>query len=74
MKKLKKDTRDFVGAGMGLGIGTAVIAGTGTHGAAVLPAFSTMGSMMSPVATGMMGFHTVRMLKKYPKGKRRRGK
>ena len=70
MKKVKKDSKRFVGAGVGLGIGTAVIAKTG-HGAAVLPAFATTGRMMRPVGTAMMGGHALRMLRKYNKKKRR---
>lgn len=69
---LESDVGGFVGAGVGLGVGTAVVAGTG-HGAAVLPAFSTMGSMMKPVGTAMMGGHALRMTKRLmPKKKKRR--
>jgi len=66
MKKIRKDVMDFVGAGVGLGIGTTIISGTG-HGATITPAFATMGSMMRPVGTAMMGGHVLRMLRKYPK-------
>ncbi len=62
-RTLRKDVGSFIGAGVGLGIGTAVIARTG-YGASVLPAFSTVGSMMRPVGTAMMGRIAIRNLKK----------
>ena len=71
MKKLRKDTRDFVKVGVGLGVGTAIVAGTG-HGGAVLPAFSTAGSMMSIVPPVVMGGTALRMLKKYPAYKKKK--
>lgn len=66
MKKLKKDITRFVGAGIGLGIGTSIVARaeTGSTGASVLPAFSMVGSMMRPVGTAMMGMHTLRIVNK----------
>jgi len=74
MRKVKKDVMDFTKVGVGLGVGTAIIAGTG-HGASVLPAFSVAGSMMKPLGVGMMGMHTLRLVDKgykpYTKKKRK---
>ena len=72
MKKLKKDITEFTKSGMTLGIGSAVVAGIPGSGA-ITGSFATMGSMMSPVATGMMGMHAIRLTKKlYKKKKKRR--
>lgn len=73
VKKLKKDVIDFTKAGVGLGIGTAVVAGM-PGGAAVTPAFATAGSMMGIVGTGMMGMHTLRIVNKglMPQKRKRR--
>lgn len=60
---LHRDVGSFVGAGIGLGVGTAVIAGTG-HGAAVLPAFVTAGRMMPIVGTAMIGKHALKHTQK----------
>ena len=70
MKKLKKDIHGFVGAGAALGVGTLVVAKAG--GTSVLPAFSTAAGMMRPMAVGMMGMHTIRLVDKMYKPKRRR--
>ena len=70
VKRKKNDIRKFVGAGVGLGIGTAIVAKTG-HGSAVLPAFGTAGRMMGPVGTVMMGGKALRMVKSYNKKRRR---
>jgi len=73
MKKVRKDIRKFVGAGIGLGAGTMAVAGAEARGVgtSVLPAFATMGRMMRPIAIGVMGKHTLRMLGKYTKKLRR---
>ena len=60
MKKLIKDAKTMGGIGLGIGVGSAITAKLG-YGSGV---FSTMGSMMRPVATGVMGMHTLRLLKK----------
>lgn len=61
-KELQRDVGAFVGTGVSLGIGTVVVARAG--GASVLPAFATAGSMMGPVATGIMAKHALKPLKK----------
>jgi len=60
VKKLKKDIFDFTQAGVGLGMGTAIVAGTG-HGAKITPAFATFGGMMGPVGTAVMGSNALRI-------------
>ena len=77
MKKLRKDTRRFVQAGVGLGVGVGVVAGAEAQvpagaGVSALPAMGTMGSMLRPLGTARMGGHTLRMLGKY--GKKRKKK
>ena len=77
MKKLRKDTRRFVQAGVGLGVGVGVVAGAESlvpagAGVSALPAIGTVGSMMRPVGTAMMGGHTLRMLGKYAKKRKKK--
>ena len=60
MKKLTKDVKTLGIIGVGIGVGSAVTSRLG-HGSGV---FSSMGSMMGPVATGVMGMHTLRLVKK----------
>ena len=62
MRKLSKDIREFGGAGISLGIGTAISAKAGAS--SVTPAFGTAAGMMRPVGVGMMGGHALRKLKK----------
>lgn len=73
-KKLRKDITDFVGAGVGLGIGSGIVAkaqiGSGIN---VTPALSTTAGMMRPVGTAMMGGHALRMIGKLkPKHKKKK--
>lgn len=73
-KTLQRDVGSFVGAGVTLGIGTAVVAKAGGGAAGVMPAFGTAGRMMGPVGMAMMGGHALRILGKYPKRRRRSGR
>lgn len=68
MKKLTKDVVGLGGINIGIGVGSAIAAKTGYGGSA----FATMGSMMGPVTTGVMGMHTLRMVKKNLKPTKRR--
>ncbi len=67
MKKLRRDVLSFTTAGVGLGIG-AGISGAASSAAGVPnyagPAFSSVGEMMAPVGTVMMGGHTLRLINK----------
>lgn len=77
MKKLEKDIRSFVGAGVGLGLGTAIVSraeGRAGVSTSVLPAFSTMGGLMAPMGIAMMGGHTLRLLNKGYKMPKKRQK
>ena len=60
----------MTGAAVGIGVGTAIAAKAAPS---VVPAFSTMGSMMSPVVTGVMGYHAVKGLGRLSKASRKRG-
>lgn len=66
MKKLKKDMGKLGEVSVGVGVGSAIAAKAG-HGQ---EAFATMGGMMSPVTTGVMGMNTLRLVKKNLKKKR----
>jgi len=73
-KKLKKDIADFVGAGIGLSIGSGIVAkaqaGSGIN---ITPALSSAAGMMNPVGTAMMGGHALRMIGKLnPKHKKKK--
>lgn len=68
MKKVSKDIFTYTKVGVGLGIGTAVVASL-PGGSAVTPAFAAVGSAMPIVGTGLMGYHSLRMLNKFPKTK-----
>lgn len=68
MKRLKKDMITLGGIGIGVGVGSAISAKVGYGGSA----FATMGGMMGPVTTGVMGLHTLRLVKKNINPKRRR--
>ena len=72
-RTLQRDVGSFVGAGVTLGVGTAVVAKAGGASAGVMPAFRTTGRMMGSVGMAMMGRQALRILGKYPKQKRRRG-
>lgn len=73
MKKLTKDTKKLVGAGVTLGAGSLVLSQLEyKSGRVVSGGMATMGGMMSPVTTGVMGYHTVTMVKKLYKPKKKR--
>ena len=68
MKKLVKSTTILGGVGVGIGVGSAIAAKAGYGGSA----FAAVGGMMSPVTTGVMGYHTIRLANKNLRPKRRK--
>ncbi len=69
MKKLKKDVRGLVGAGVTTGVGSAVVGVLpGTHNVG----FGTMGSMLGVVGTATMAKHALRNVEKYKYKTRKR--
>lgn len=59
MKKLKKDTIDYMKTGMTLGAGTVALAGMGAP-----PMLSGMNRMMPAIGTAVGATSTFRILKK----------
>ena len=57
-RTLQRDVGSFVGAGVALGVGTAVVAKAGGGAAGVMPAFGTAGRMMGPVGMTMKAGHS----------------
>ena len=62
-RTLTGDIRSLVGAGVGLGIGSAIISKTG-HGESILPALGTAGSLLKPVGIFIIGTHAIKRLRK----------
>jgi len=71
---LVSDVGGFVGAGVGLGMGSAVVAeGSAKAGVNIGGGLANMGIMMRPVGTAMMGGHILRNVQRLkPKRKRHR--
>jgi len=71
-KKLKKDILGFTKAGVGLGVGSGVVAGIGSKaGVGLGGGLSTVGGFMPVFGTTMMAKHTLRLTKKLHKKRRR---
>jgi len=62
VKKLAKATLGLVGVNVGVGVGTAIVAGAGGSTAGL----AAVGGMMPIVGTTVMGYHAVRMVRKIP--------
>ena len=62
VKKLAKATLGLVGVNVGVGVGTAVEAGAGGSTAGL----AAVGGMMPVVGTAVIGYHTVRLVRKIP--------
>ena len=62
---MTKDIGKLGTINIGIGVGSAIAAKTGYGGTA----FSTMGGMMGPVGIGVMGGHTLKIVKKNLKNK-----
>ena len=60
MKKLKKQVGQYVGAGVMIGAGSAVLGGMGASTAGM----ATMGGMMSPIGATIGGTAAIRMVRK----------
>lgn len=59
-KKIIKDAKTLGFMGIGIGVGSVVASRLGYGGGA----FASMGRMMGPVATGVMGMHAIRLVRK----------
>ena len=69
LKKIRKSTIGLVQTGVALGVGTSIVAGVGGNTSAL----GTVGGLMSPITTGVMGYHTLGLVKDlYGKKKKRR--
>jgi hypothetical protein len=72
MKKVKKDITDFVGAGVKLGVGSAVVGGLSSKsGVSLGGGLAAVGGMMPIVGTTMMGGHAMRLTRKMYKKRKR---
>ena len=69
LKKIRKSTVGLVTTGVALGVGTSIVAGVGGNTSAL----GTVGEFMSPIATGVMGYHTIGLMNDlYVKKRKRR--
>ena len=68
MKKIKKDIKGLIGAGLGLGIGSAAVGKIGGNTAGL----ETASGFMPTISGAAMAGHSMRMLGNIPHKKRKR--